>query len=163
MEAAARLPLCPATQDLNGRLVPTLSLLLARELVRLTTSRGHASTWFRQSKLIFSPEAFLQGSQAGQEQGRSGSLKAACTRSLPNGKARLLPAGPRFHGHTQRTPLWSLTSPKRHRLPCVSFPESTSRSRVFGFQRPASTKGRRRCSSGPGAVQKPAVPQEEQN
>ena len=59
--------------------------------------------------------------------------------SFQNGKARLVPSGPHFRGHTQHTSLCFLASPKRHRLLSGYFPESTPRSRVFCIKQTAST------------------------
>ena len=150
-----------ATKGLNWRQVHTLSFLSVLELGRLTTPQSRKHLVWRANSFSPRKHSYSVYRPIKCRECQAASRQREC--SLQNGKARLVPAGPRFHGHTQHTPLWFLTSPKRHRLPCVSFPESASRSRVSRFKRTASTKERRSCSPGPVASQKPAVPQEEQD
>ena len=162
METAACLRIYTATKGVHWRHVPTLRFLLALEFVRLTATaameapgldRADSFSPQKQSNRVYWPVKSREGQAASTQQ--------EC--SLQKGKARLVPAGRLFHRHTQHAPLCFLTSPKRHRLPCVSLPESVSRSRLFCIKHTASTEERRRCSSAPVAIQKPAVPQEDQD
>ena len=143
MDTAAQLPFCRPTMGITRWQVFTLRFPLALELVRLTTTSAMQAPGLDRAN-SFSPQ---KHSYRVYSPVKSREWLAASTqreRCLQNGKSRLVPAGLLFHGHTQHTPLWFLTSPKRHRLPCVSFPDSTSRSRVFCIMRTASTKERRK-------------------
>ena len=143
IETAACLPFCTATKGLTWRQVFTLRFPLALELVRLTTTAAMEAPGLDRAN-SFSPQKHSYSVYRPVKRREWQALSMQRERCLQNGKARLVPAGPLFQGHTQHAPLWLLRSPRRHRLPCVSFPDSTSRSRVFCIMRTASTKERRK-------------------
>ena len=153
-------PFLPGYSGPNLEASSHVEFLLTSRACQADHHGGHGSTWFRPSKLSFFPEAFLQGSQACQQQGfQVASTHREC--SLPNWKARMFKSGPRFHAQTQHTLLLFLTSQKRHMAPCVCLPESASRSRGLCIKWTASTKERPSYSSGACCYSEACIPTEE--
>ena len=111
METAACLPFCTATRGLTWRQVFTLRFPLALELVRRTpTAATEAPGSDRTDSYFSAKHSYRVDRPVKSRECQIASRQHEC--SLQNGKARLVPAGPRFHGHTQHTPLWFLTSLK---------------------------------------------------
>ena len=86
LEAAARPPLRPATRDLNWRLAPPLSLLLARELVRLTTTAAMEAPGLDRANSFFSPRSILTGSTGLSRGGNVRELQGSMHAAFQTGK-----------------------------------------------------------------------------
>ena len=111
-------PFLPGYSGPNLEASSHFEFLFSSRACQADHHRGLGSTWFRQSKVIFFPEAFLQGFQACPQQGfHVASRQHEC--SLPNWESEDTSSRPRFHVHTQHTFLWFLPRQETHGTLCL--------------------------------------------